>query len=99
MKQRMIQIVLVSAVMGWAGAAFADCGQEYCLDWSTIDNGGVIESSSTDSQWGLSASIAQVDASAAFALTSGQWRLTGGFWSAQVGELSDDVYEDRFEDQ
>ncbi len=51
MKQRMIQIVLVSTFMCGTGVALADCGQEYCLDWSTIDNGGVIESSSADNQY------------------------------------------------
>jgi hypothetical protein len=95
----MLLSALISAPAALHGAEPAgSCTEIYCIEWATIDNGGIIASSSEDDNWSLSGSVGQMDASSAFELSSGQWRLTGGFWALSVGELPDLVFDDRFED-
>jgi len=98
-KSTAVSMAMFILVAGYyAPDTMANCGETYCLNWSTIDNGGIVASSSDDEAWELSGSIGQADASKTFALVSGQWRLTGGFWASQTGNLTDDIFEDRFED-
>lgn len=73
-----------------------DC-DPYCINWWTIDSGGIIESQSADEQWTLSGTIGQWDATEARALSGGQWRLTGGFWGLTLEELADLLFRDRFQ--
>jgi hypothetical protein len=49
------------------------------LTWNTIDGGGA---TSTGGGFELSGTIGQADASAASALTGGNYTLVGGFWPA-----------------
>jgi hypothetical protein len=51
-------------------------GQSYSINWYKVSGGG---GTSTNSQYSLSGTIGQQDASAA--LTGGSFSLTGGFWS------------------
>ncbi len=51
-------------------------GQNYSIDWSTIDSGG---GTSTGGVYTVSGTIGQPDASGA--MTGGDYFLTGGFWS------------------
>lgn len=74
-----------------------NCEDDYCIDWWTIDSGGKMRSESDDSQWQLSGTIGQWDATAAHELAGGHWRLTGGFWGMTLEELSDALFRDRFE--
>ena len=76
------------------------CDEGFCINWWTIDSGGIIESQSADEQdeqWTLSGTIGQWDATEARALSGGQWRLTGGFWGLTLEELADFLFRDRFE--
>lgn len=78
-------------------AGNAGCDEGYCINWWTIDSGGITESQSNDGQWTLSGTIGQWDATEARALSGGQWRLTGGFWGMTLEELADFLFRDRFE--
>lgn len=51
-------------------------GQNYSLDWSTIDGGG---GTSTGGVYAVTGTIGQPDAGAP--LTNGQYSVTGGFWA------------------
>jgi len=50
--------------------------QSYLIDWHKIAGGG---GTSTNSQYSISGTIGQPDAS--MAMTSGQYSVTGGYWS------------------
>jgi hypothetical protein len=50
--------------------------QSYSIDWHKVAAGG---GTSTNSQYSVTGTIGQPDANAA--MTSGQYSLTGGFWS------------------
>lgn len=79
--------------------AAESCGGDFCVNWWTIDSGGILESESADEQWKLSGTIGQWDATEARALSGGQWRLTGGFWGMSLEELADFLFHDRFQDE
>ncbi len=64
-------------------AAFGQSGGGFDLTWTTIDGGGGV---STGGGFELAGTIGQADATAASALTGGDYALTGGFWYA-VGPL------------
>jgi hypothetical protein len=51
-------------------------GQNYSIDWSTIDGGG---GTSTGGVYSVSGTIGQPDAGGP--MTNGQFTVTGGFWS------------------
>lgn len=76
-----------------AGAASA---QDWDVDWSTIDGGGVIESETADQQWQLSGTIGQWDSQSNPSPSGGGFQLTGGFWSL-LFDPSDGLFRDRFE--
>ena len=59
------------------GAAGTTVGQNYEIDWHTIDSGGV--SGSSGNAYELSGTIGQHDAGT---LAGGSYALTGGFWQA-----------------
>lgn len=61
--------------------ALAQSGGGYDLTWSTIDGGG---GTSTGGGFELSGTIGQPDASAANAMTGGNYALTGGFWGVAL---------------
>tara|TARA_R110000868_G_scaffold119469_1_gene316531 strand:- start:237581 stop:237985 length:405 start_codon:yes stop_codon:yes gene_type:complete len=66
------------AVAGLSSAVMpALAGGTYSIPWSTIDGGGVINSSGGG--YTLSGTIGQPDASNA--MTGGSYSLTGGFWA------------------
>lgn len=56
--------------------AFELKAQPYSMDWHTVAGGG---GTSTNSQYSVSDTIGQPDASGA--LTGGSYSVTGGFWS------------------
>jgi len=56
--------------------ALKACAQQYSVDWYKISGGGGI---STNSQYALSGTIGQPDASGV--MSGGQFSVTGGFWS------------------
>lgn len=68
----------------------ASCGSEYCINWYSINSGGVMQSQSAGQQWVLSGSIGQWGASQARELASESWQLSGGFWGV-VGRVTADV--------
>jgi hypothetical protein len=57
------------------GAALRAAGQDYKIDWFTIDGGG---GTSTGGVYSVTGTIGQPDAGA---MTGGSFSLTGGFWS------------------
>ncbi len=73
------QHMLTTAVMLAAifGAALA-VGQDYAVDWWTVDGGG--DAGTTGGDYELSATIGQPDAGAV--MTGGDFELVGGFWVA-----------------
>ena len=90
--------LLGGLLLATAGSLSAEsCSNEYCINWHSIASGGVIEAESTDGQWQLSGTIGQWEATEARALSGSHWRLTGGFWSLSLEELSDLLFRDRFE--
>jgi len=60
--------------------------QSYSIDWFTIDGGG---GTSTNSQYAVSGTIGQPDASAP--LTNAQYSITGGFWVLPVAVQPQDT--------
>ena len=69
----------VSILIACSAPAFAigPSGGMYSIPWSTIDGGGVINSSG--GSFTLSGTIGQPDAGAT--MTGGSFSLTGGFWA------------------
>lgn len=88
---------LLFAAVGTLSAG--SCKIDYCIDWFTIDSGGVKFSESADQQWTLSGTIGQWDATGARELSGGNWQLTGGFWGLALQELADRIFRDRFEEE
>lgn len=72
----------------------AQAGDEWTIDWYTIDGGGEI--AATSGKWELSGTIGQPDATEANAASGGGWSLTGGFWG-WLAEYLDVLFGDRFE--
>jgi hypothetical protein len=83
-----LSILLMAPVAG---------GVDFSIPWYTIDAGGEMFSSGGDFE--LSGTIGQPDATGARALSGGQWKLTGGFWGASLGEVADHVFSDGFEQE
>ncbi len=94
-----ISIVCVAGLL-LAAAGSLSAGDDWSIDWHTIDSGGVIEADDGNDppQWQLSGTIGQWDATEAREFTGGEWRLTGGFWALTLEELADMLFRDRFED-
>jgi hypothetical protein len=69
-------------ILGALLAVFALIGpvhaQSYSIDWYKIAGGG---GTSTNSQYSVTGTIGQPDASANNAMSGGNYTLTGGFWS------------------
>jgi hypothetical protein len=57
-----------------AAIALAVCGQNYTVDWSTIDGGG---GTSTGGVYSVSGTIGQPDAGR---MSGGNYSVDGGFW-------------------
>src|SRR5687768_9668352 len=70
MKRKMISALVLSMLV------FSVSGQNYSIDWFTIDGGG---GASSGGGYTLNGSIGQADAGAP--MTGGNYSLTGGFWS------------------
>ncbi len=69
---------VASAFAGFVSVASAGIGGgPYSIPWSTIDGGGVINS--TGGAYSLSGTIGQPDAGPT--MTGGSYSLTGGFWA------------------
>lgn len=96
-RNSLIKPLVATTMLMSTATASAACGDDFCIPWSAISNGGVTNASSNDSEWQLSGTIGQSNTSQAFELISGQWRLTVGFWSTILQGLEDSVFEDRFE--
>ena len=75
-------------------SAPAAAGNDWSIDWRTIDGGGEIFTGG--GSWELSGSIGQWDATQANAQTGGSWSLTGGFWSLDTSG-GDTLFSDGFE--
>lgn len=79
-------------------AASAAYAQDWAINWYSIDGGGSMLSESSDSEWQLSGTLGQADASESEGLGGGDWSLTGGFWAISPREPADDrLFSDRFE--
>ncbi|MEE4329968.1 MAG: hypothetical protein V2J10_03820 [Wenzhouxiangella sp.] len=80
-------------------AATPALAQEWRIDWHTIDGGGTMRSESNDSEWQLSGTIGQADATTSEELSGSDWSLTGGFWAISPSEPGEDrLFFDRFEE-
>ena len=100
MKRLITKSVLLAGALLLAleGAASGEaCEFDYCIDWYSIDSGGVMFSESADEEWQLEGTIGQWDATEAHKLSGGNWQLTGGFWGFNLEERSDVLFRDRFE--
>lgn len=79
-------------------AAASAYAQEWNIEWYSIDGGGTMSSESNDSEWQLSGTIGQPDASASENLSGSDWSLTVGFWAIGPSEPGEDrLFYDRFE--
>ena len=67
----------VSLAAAFSATAGGPSGGQYSIPWSTIDSGGVLNSSG--GSYTLSGTIGQHDASGA--ISGGTYTLTGGFWA------------------
>ena len=94
-KTTILNLIAGTCLLGLSGQSLA--GDDFSIDWWTIDSGGIMESSDASGDWQLAGTIGQWDASAARELSGGQWRLTGGFWGLTLEELGDLLFGDRFE--
>ena len=74
MKNRIQTLRLILA--GWLLAMPTLHAQTYSVDWHKVAGGG---GTSTNSQYAVSGTIGQPDASGA--MSSGQYSVTGGYWS------------------
>ncbi len=71
--------LLTLGLFGALLAAAPAPGEDYAIDWYTVDGGG--EMGCTGSDYELSGTIGQPDANP-MALTGGTFELLGGFWPA-----------------
>ena len=79
---RLLGVIVLSLSMLTAPAY----GQDYDIDWFTIDGGG--EMFSTGGDYTLSGTVGQPDAGE---MSGGSYNLTGGFWFGQVpGDCDND---------
>ena len=69
---KIVTVVVLIAASGWAS------GQEFEIDWHTIDGGG--DMFSTGGDFELSGTIGQPDARTR-PMTGGEFSLVGGFWA------------------
>ncbi len=77
-------IALVRAMvisLGVIMPVLAQSGGGYDLTWSTIDGGGA---TSAGGGYVVSGTVGQPDASAAGAMSDGNYALTGGFWGVTL---------------
>jgi len=95
-KFRVLAATLVSFL---AVFSLRSVAQDWEADWWTVDGGGEIlmEDASGSSNWQLSGTIGQWDATNAEGSVSGKWELTGGFWSVSISG-TDFLFSDGFED-
>ncbi|HWB03065.1 MAG TPA: hypothetical protein VG796_08590 [Verrucomicrobiales bacterium] len=68
----------IVAAITLAAAVHAQSGGPYCIDWCTVDGGGVTQASS-GGNYTLIGTLGQPDADSR--RTGGSYELTGGFWS------------------
>lgn len=71
--------------------------QSYEITQWTVSAGGTTQA--TGGNWQLAGTIGQWEATPARALSGGPWRLTGGFWAAELSELGDLIFKDQFKQQ
>ncbi len=69
-------MILRASLMIWALSVVVALGDDFAIDWHTIDGGG--EMWSTGGDYELGGTIGQTDAGA---MTGGDFELTGGFWA------------------
>jgi|GEM_PF-1564888 len=86
---------LLLALAGTLFCAPTLAGDDYSVEFWTVDGGGVMESSSAS--WTLSGTIGQWEATPARALADFPWRLTGGFWAINLEGLAEFWFRDGFE--
>ena len=67
----------------------------YSVTQWTIASGG--QSSIAGTQWELTGTIGQWDATAPGALSGGKWQLTGGLWGAELEGRPASIFQDRFQ--
>ncbi len=96
MKERFTTSLFTGALL-LASAGPLAAENEWSVDWHSIDSGGVLHTETADEQWRLSGTIGQWDASEGRALAGDGWQLTGGFWGITLDELSEKLFDDRFE--
>lgn len=67
--------------LSWACAASASSAQSFTINWFTIDGGG---GTSVGGSYSVRGTIGQPDAGT---LSGGNFTITGGFWSTEVGSI------------
>lgn len=74
-------------------------GESWTVSWWTVDSGGEIKmiDLSGTTEWEVSGTFGQWDSTNSDGSASGQWKLTGGFWSGSLAK-TDVLFNDRFED-
>lgn len=87
------------AVVIAAFSASTAIGQDWEVNWSSIDGGGELLSESANNEWQLSGTLGQSDATPKAALSGNGWSLTAGFWAVSLSaEVEDGLFSDNFED-
>lgn len=89
-KSSELAVVLIFSTMPVSG--------QDSVDWSSVDGGGELfmadPSGSTD--WEVSGTFGQWDATEAEGAKGANWEVTGGFWSLSVDQ-TDYLFSDGFE--
>lgn len=75
------RFLLVAGLTAFASLSNA-LGQNFTIDWYTIDGGGAMNS--TGGTFSLSGTIGQPDAGPQGGMSGGAFSLTGGFWVVGV---------------
>lgn len=95
---RQITPASLPLLLALAGALFCAptlAGDDYSVEFWTVDGGGVMGSG--NASWTLSGTIGQWEATPARALADFPWQLTGGFWALNLEELVEFWFRDGFE--
>ncbi len=93
-----INAIMLTVAVQMATPALAESTDLLITKW-VIAGGGEVQAVSSNGVWRMSGTIGEWSATDSARLSGGSWQLTGGFWGANVLELVDSLFRDRFEEQ
>ena len=95
----MFKGLIYSVGIFFVSQAIPASADDWTVPWWTVDSGGEIKmiDLTNQTEWEVSGTIGQWDSTDTDGSASGQWELTGGFWSASIS-ATDFLFSDGFED-